>query len=151
MATRLTADQLVRQVIQGSGNMPAYGKNLSPGGSQRRSGVHGDVAARRVNHRRTDASKHVAMDPVAAAVLASWTIPVPAVLLLAVCAAIYLRGWLRLHIEMPANVRAGGSPRFSLVWQRCLSRWLRLWMRLAAFCLEVHMIQHLLLMMVRRL
>ena len=30
VATRLTGDQLVRQVIQGRGNMPAYGKNLSP-------------------------------------------------------------------------------------------------------------------------
>ena len=30
VATRLTKDQLVRQVIQGGGNMPAYGKNLSP-------------------------------------------------------------------------------------------------------------------------
>ena len=30
VATRLTHDQLVRQVIQGGGNMPAYGKNLSP-------------------------------------------------------------------------------------------------------------------------
>ncbi|MBV9958385.1 MAG: cytochrome b N-terminal domain-containing protein, partial [Acidobacteria bacterium] len=30
VATRFTADQLVRQVIQGSGNMPAYGKNLNP-------------------------------------------------------------------------------------------------------------------------
>jgi ubiquinol-cytochrome c reductase cytochrome b subunit len=30
VATRLTGDQLVRQVIQGGGNMPAYGKNLSP-------------------------------------------------------------------------------------------------------------------------
>jgi ubiquinol-cytochrome c reductase cytochrome b subunit len=30
VATRLTSDQLVRQVIQGSGNMPAYGKNLRP-------------------------------------------------------------------------------------------------------------------------
>ena len=30
VATRLTYDQLVRQVIQGGGNMPAYGKNLSP-------------------------------------------------------------------------------------------------------------------------
>jgi ubiquinol-cytochrome c reductase cytochrome b subunit len=30
VALRLTPDQLVRQVIQGGGNMPAYGKNLSP-------------------------------------------------------------------------------------------------------------------------
>jgi ubiquinol-cytochrome c reductase cytochrome b subunit len=30
VAVRLTRDQLVRQVIQGGGNMPAYGKNLSP-------------------------------------------------------------------------------------------------------------------------
>ncbi|MBW4027257.1 MAG: c-type cytochrome [Acidobacteria bacterium] len=30
VATRMTEDQLIRQVIQGGGNMPAYGKNLSP-------------------------------------------------------------------------------------------------------------------------
>jgi ubiquinol-cytochrome c reductase cytochrome b subunit len=30
VAVRLTADQLIRQVIQGGGNMPSYGKNLSP-------------------------------------------------------------------------------------------------------------------------
>jgi len=30
VAVRRTQDQLVRQVIQGGGNMPAYGKNLSP-------------------------------------------------------------------------------------------------------------------------
>jgi len=30
VATRMTHDQLVRQVIQGGGNMPAYGKNLNP-------------------------------------------------------------------------------------------------------------------------
>jgi ubiquinol-cytochrome c reductase cytochrome b subunit len=30
VALRLTEDQLIRQVIQGGGNMPAYGTNLSP-------------------------------------------------------------------------------------------------------------------------
>ncbi|HTV59746.1 MAG TPA: cytochrome b N-terminal domain-containing protein [Verrucomicrobiae bacterium] len=30
VATRLTQDQIIRQVLQGGGNMPAYGKNLSP-------------------------------------------------------------------------------------------------------------------------
>ena len=30
VAARLTRDQLIRQVIQGGGNMPAYGKNLKP-------------------------------------------------------------------------------------------------------------------------
>jgi ubiquinol-cytochrome c reductase cytochrome b subunit len=30
IALRLTQDELIRQVIQGGGNMPAYGKNLSP-------------------------------------------------------------------------------------------------------------------------
>jgi ubiquinol-cytochrome c reductase cytochrome b subunit len=30
VAARLTQDQLIRQVIQGGGNMPAYGKNLTP-------------------------------------------------------------------------------------------------------------------------
>ena len=30
VAVRLTQDQLIRQVIQGGGNMPAYGRNLNP-------------------------------------------------------------------------------------------------------------------------
>jgi ubiquinol-cytochrome c reductase cytochrome b subunit len=30
VATRLTEDELIRQVLQGRGNMPAYGNNLSP-------------------------------------------------------------------------------------------------------------------------
>jgi ubiquinol-cytochrome c reductase cytochrome b subunit len=30
VATNMTPDQLIRQVLQGGGNMPAYGKNLTP-------------------------------------------------------------------------------------------------------------------------
>ena len=30
VAVSLTRDQLIRQVIQGGGNMPAYGRNLNP-------------------------------------------------------------------------------------------------------------------------
>jgi ubiquinol-cytochrome c reductase cytochrome b subunit len=30
VATRLTEDQLIRQVVQGGGNMPAYGTSLTP-------------------------------------------------------------------------------------------------------------------------
>jgi ubiquinol-cytochrome c reductase cytochrome b subunit len=30
VSTRLTGDELIRQVLQGRGNMPAYGNNLSP-------------------------------------------------------------------------------------------------------------------------
>jgi ubiquinol-cytochrome c reductase cytochrome b subunit len=26
----MTEDQMIRQILQGGGNMPAYGKNLSP-------------------------------------------------------------------------------------------------------------------------
>lgn len=48
VATRLTGDQLVRQVIQGSGNMPAYGKNLSP------AEVAGLVAFMRTLHSPTE-------------------------------------------------------------------------------------------------
>ena len=48
VATRLTGDQLVRQVVQGSGNMPAYGKNLSP------AEVAGLVAFMRTLHAPTE-------------------------------------------------------------------------------------------------
>jgi ubiquinol-cytochrome c reductase cytochrome b subunit len=45
VAASLTSDQLVRQVIQGGGNMPAYGRNLNP------AETHALVAFLRTMHR----------------------------------------------------------------------------------------------------
>jgi len=44
VATRLTGDQLIRQVIQGSGNMPAYGKKPASRGSDGIGRLHGNSA-----------------------------------------------------------------------------------------------------------
>ena len=46
VATRLTQDQLIRQVLQGGGNMPAYGKNLTPGRGDGARGLHADASSR---------------------------------------------------------------------------------------------------------
>lgn len=57
VATRLTADQLVRQVIQGGGNMPAYGKNLSP------AEVEAIVAFMRTLHGKSQAPARDSTEP----------------------------------------------------------------------------------------
>jgi len=49
VATRLTRDQLIRQVIQGSGNMPAYGKNLRPAEVDCSGRIHANAAGRRIS------------------------------------------------------------------------------------------------------
>ncbi|MEI9975834.1 MAG: hypothetical protein WDO73_29505 [Ignavibacteriota bacterium] len=41
------------------------------------------------------------MDPVAAAILASWTLNPQAVGLAILVSALYFRGWCRLHGELP--------------------------------------------------
>src|SRR5215510_3441602 len=61
VATRLTSDQLVRQVIQGSGNMPAYGKNLTP------AEVAAVVAFMSTLHKPTEAPARDATQPAQAA------------------------------------------------------------------------------------
>ena len=52
VATRLTADQLVRQVLQGGGNMPAYAKTLEP------SEVAAVVAFMRTLHPKNEPPAH---------------------------------------------------------------------------------------------
>ena len=57
VATRLTGDQLVRQVIQGSGNMPAYGKNLSPAEVAATSRIHAYAALGRAKSPARDTTQ----------------------------------------------------------------------------------------------
>ena len=47
VAVRLTQDQLIRQVIQGGGNMPAYGKNLISCGDNGSRRLSRDAPSRR--------------------------------------------------------------------------------------------------------
>ena len=88
------------------------------------------------------------MDPVAAAVLASWTLDLKTVGLLLAVAALYLRGWLRLRAELPRKYTAGRLAAFAGGLVAIL---LALASPVDAFgdmLLSAHMIQHLLLIMV---
>jgi cytochrome c oxidase assembly factor CtaG len=88
------------------------------------------------------------MDPVAAAVLASWTLDLKLVCLLLAVAALYLRGWLRLRIELPLKYTTGTLIAFA---GGLLAVLLALASPVDVFgglLLEAHMIQHLLLIMV---
>ena len=88
------------------------------------------------------------MDPIAAAVLASWTLNGGILCFLGGAAALYLRGWLRLHIEAPHRYT---PTRLAAYLAGLLAVLLALESPLDAFAgllLEAHMIQHLLLLMV---
>src|SRR2546428_5083003 len=88
------------------------------------------------------------MDPVEAAVLASWTFDWKAVCLLLAVAALYLRGWLRLSAERPNKYTTGRLAAFN---GGLLAILLALASPVDAFgglLLQAHMIQHLLLIMV---
>src|SRR5271154_1901317 len=88
------------------------------------------------------------MDPVAAAVIASWTLDWKTFCLLLAVAAIYLRGWLRLHAELPGKYTAarltsfaGGVLAVVLALESPVDTF-------GALLLQAHMIQHLLLIAV---
>ena len=89
------------------------------------------------------------MDPVATAVLASWTLDWGTLCLLLAVAALYLRGWLRLHAELPrkyttgqaASLSPADSSRILLALESPVDAF-------GALLLQAHMIQHLLLIMV---
>jgi len=88
------------------------------------------------------------MDPIATAVLASWTLDWGSLCLLLTIAVLYFRGWLHLHAELPHKYTTGrlasfGGGLFAIVL--ALDSPID---ALGALLLQAHMIQHLLLTMV---
>src|SRR5258706_11693852 len=88
------------------------------------------------------------MDPVAAAVLASWTSDWKTLGLLVAIGALYLRGWLRLRVELPRKYTDGRLASFAgglfvvlLALESPVDTF-------GALLLQAHMIQHLLLIAV---
>jgi mono/diheme cytochrome c family protein len=122
VATRFTRDQLIRQVLQGGGNMPAYGKNLAPA-EVTRSSRFWRPSARRINRRRARQSRRD----------------------LRRGRAIYLGGWRELARPTPRFGRGrlaaflGGLGALAVASPRDA---------LARQLLQAHMTQHMLLMMV---
>jgi len=88
------------------------------------------------------------MDPVAAAVLSSWTLDWKTVCLLLAVWILYFRGWRRVHSELPQKYTIGKLAAFA---GGLLVLLLALASPVDAFgqmLLSAHMIQHLLLIMV---
>jgi cytochrome c oxidase assembly factor CtaG len=88
------------------------------------------------------------MDPVAAAILQSWTFAPGIIIPLLVVANLYLCGWWQLHRRLPRRI---GVWRLVAFQAGLLALFLALASPLdvlADLLLQVHMIQHLLLMMV---
>jgi len=92
--------------------------------------------------------KGVLMDPTATAVLASWSLDLGTLSLLLAIAALYFRGWLKLHAELPHKYTigrlacfAGGLSAIVLALESPVDAF-------GALLLQAHMIQHLLLIAV---
>ena len=154
VGARLTRDQLIDQVSNGTpggGNMPAYGKLLN-------AAVMTSLVVFIVSLRppgqppaRSDAASirnETPVSPTLDAFLCSWPFDPWLLLALALTAAIYLRGWRVLHRRDPwrwptGRLAAflGGLAAIDLALASPIEPF-------AALLLQVHMIQHLLLMMV---
>src|SRR5260370_176168 len=67
------------------------------------------------------------MDPIAAAVLSSWTLDWGSLCLLLTIAALYFRGWLHLHAQLPHKYTTGRLASFAggLLWWWVVGVWAR--------------------------
>ena len=155
VGARLTRDQLIDQISNGTpggGNMPAYGAQVKP--AEMTALVDFLVSLRpdgRPPALPADASPTRGTPPMtlaADAFLRSWPVDPWLDLALLLPAAIYVRGWLALRRRDPQVWHGGKLAAF-------LGGLAALFLALGspiepfgAFLLQVHMIQHLLLMMV---
>ena len=88
------------------------------------------------------------MDPIVTAVFASWTLDWGTICLLLAVGALYLRGWLHLHSELPHKYTTG---RLTCFTAGLFAIVLALESPVDAFgglLLQAHMLQHILLTMV---
>src|SRR5713101_894666 len=88
------------------------------------------------------------MDPIAAAALSSWSLDFRLICLLAVTAGVYFCGWRRLHDEMPHKYTAARLSAFAAGLVAILLALASPLDVLGGLLLQVHMIQHLLLIAV---
>ena len=88
------------------------------------------------------------MDPALAAILRSWTLDPWLIVPLSVAAGLYLRGWWRLHCQMPRRFGLWHLGSFQLGLCMLLLALASPLEALAELLLQAHMAQHLVLIMV---
>jgi cytochrome c oxidase assembly factor CtaG len=88
------------------------------------------------------------MDPTPAAILQSWTFDPWLIVPLSAVAGLYLRGWWRLHSQMPQRFGVSHLGSFQLGLGLLLLALASPLETLAEVLLQAHMVQHLVLMMV---
>ena len=164
IATRMTEDQIIRQVLQGGGNMPAYGNALNPSetkalvqflmtlrgnnlepatDSSRRPHTYKSVAA--FSARRKGS---IGMSDAIHDVLADWSLPIWLTLSIVVTAIIYLNGWIAIRRTRPERF---SGLRLASFMAGLATLWLAIGSPLDGFAdamLSAHMVEHLLLMSV---
>src|SRR5258708_17898528 len=82
------------------------------------------------------------MDPIATYVLASWNWNAGTLCLLLAIAALYVRGWLRLHAELPHKYTSGKLVSFTFRLLAILIAVESPFHAFGALLLQAHFIQH---------
>ena len=167
VASRMTEDQIIRQVLQGGGNMPAYGNALNP--SETTALVHflahpARAICRRPSMRRgrwcCRASRQPAaspralatrvysipMSPEYRAIFAEWSPPIFLTATLILTAIVYVCGWFAIRRTRAALFPAWRLAAFLL---GLATIWLSIGSPMDGFAdalLSAHMVEHLLLM-----